>query len=415
MRNDRNRSTRNLNVSNGLMKALFYNHTAHVSGAERVLLLALAGLERDRIHPTVVSPRGQLTRELDDLGIPCIEMGELNARFTLRPDKLISYAASLIGTVLDLRSKIVKSDPDVIHANSIRAGIAALLASFGTKRPVIWHVHDELKPHPLSTAIRLLVLFSKRCRIVAVSNATAASFAGRLLKTSDIAVLHNAVHLKKIESISLDRDLKVQLGLSSEDFIFGTVGQITPRKGQLELIEAFAKVARQISGAKLLIVGAPIFNNDHLYQSKLEDAVKALRIENRVIFLGQRSDAIAIIKEIDALIINSRSEAFVMVAIEAMACRTPVIATDVGGTREMIEHQHNGLLINFGDEEQLIDAMTKIHENEKLRELFKGRSREKVEKHLNAERFKRKFQVILVETTITLPSPRVRTQLSAGT
>ena len=83
MRNDRNRSTRNLNVSNGLMKALFYNHTAHVSGAERVLLLALAGLERDRIHPTVVSPRGQLTRELDDLGIPCIEMGELNARFHL--------------------------------------------------------------------------------------------------------------------------------------------------------------------------------------------------------------------------------------------------------------------------------------------------------------------------------------------
>ena len=396
------------------MKALFYNHTGQISGAERVILLALAGLDRDRIQPTVVSPRGQLTRELDDIGIPCLDIGELNARFTIRPDKLISYAASLIGIVLDLRSRIVKSDPDVIHANSIRAGIAALLASFGTKRPVIWHVHDELKPHPLSTAIRLLVLFSKRCWIVAVSNATAESFAGRLLKTSDIAVLHNAVDLKKIDSISSDIDLKVQLGLGNKDFIFGTVGQITPRKGQLELIGAFAEIAKQFSAAKLLVVGAPIFNHDQLYQSKLEDAVTALGIEDSVIFLGHRSDAIAIIKEIDALIINSKSEAFVMVAIEAMACRTPVIATDVGGTREMIEHRQNGLLIDFGDEPQLINAMTTMCSDGRLRAHFKERSREIVEKRLNAERFFRKFQLILVETTMTIPSPRGEPQLSAG-
>ncbi|CAN5533125.1 glycosyltransferase family 4 protein [soil metagenome] len=395
------------------MKALFYNHTGHVSGAERVILLALAGLERDRIQATVVSPRGPLTGELDDLGIPCLEIGELNARFTIRPDRLLSYAASLIRIVVDLRSKILISDPDVIHANSIRAGIAALLASFGTMRPVIWHVHDEMKRHPLSTAIRFLVLFSKRCRIIAVSNATAASFAGRLLKTSGIAVIHNAVDLKKIDSIRSGRDLRLKLGFGTEDFIFGAVGQITPRKGQLEVIVAFAKVAKQISAIKLVIVGAPIFNNDHLYQLKLEEAVKALGIEDKVIFLGQRSDAIAIIKEIDALIINSRSEAFVMVAIEAMACRTPVIATDVGGTREMIEHQYNGLLVNFGDEGQLIAAMITVHKNERLREFFKDRSREKVEKLLNAKRFTRKFQVILIETTIPLLSPRVQSQLSA--
>ena len=396
------------------MKALFYNHTGRVSGAERVLLLALAGLDRDQIQPTVVSPKGDFTREIAGLGIPWLRIGELNARFTLRPDKLISYAVSLMRTVLDLRSRIVDSDPEVIHANSIRAGIAALLATYGTKRPVIWHVHDEIKPHPLSTAIRLLALFSKRCRIVAVSNATAASFAGRLLKIADVAVLHNAVDLSKIDPIINSRNLKDQLGLSNEDFLFGIVGQITPRKGQLELIKAFARAADRTPEAKLLIVGAPIFNDDHIYQATLADAVQALGLQERVLFLGQRSDAIAIIKEIDALIINSRSEAFVMVAIEAMACGTPVVATDVGGTREMIEHQYNGLLVDFGDETQLIDAMTTMYADGDLRELFKGRSREKVEKRLNAERFFRKFQVILVETTITHPSLRVQPKLDAG-
>ncbi len=396
------------------MKALFYNHSGRVSGAERVLLLALAGLDKGLILPTLVAPGGDLAREAAVLGIPCLEIGELNARFTIRPDKLISYTASLIGTVLDLRSKIAESAPDVIHANSIRAGIAALFASYGTKRTVIWHVHDELKPHPLSTAIRVLARLSKRCRIVAVSKATAASFAGRFWKTANIAVVHNAVDIDKIDAVSSSRILKDQLGLVDDDFLFGIVGQITPRKGQLELIRVFAGGAERMPAAKLLIVGAPIFNDDHLYQEKLVETARALGIEDRVLFLGQRSDAIAIIKEIDALVINSSSEAFVMVAIEAMACGTPVIATDVGGTREMIEHQYSGLLVDFGDEKHLIYAMSKIYTDGRLRQLFADRSREKVEIHLNAERFISEFQGVLFAADAIRTPLGVRPRLNAG-
>ena len=396
------------------MKALFYNHTGRVSGAERVLLLALAGLDRDLIQPTVVAPDGDLMAGVADLGIPCESVAEFNARFTMRPDKLISYAASLIATVRDLRSKIAKSNPDVVHANTIRAGIAALLATRGTKQPVIWHVHDELKTHPLSTAIRLLVLFSKRCRIVAVSNATAVSFAGRLLKTSDIAVIHNAVDLNKIDSVNRSGNLREQLGVRNDDFLFGIVGQITPRKGQLELITTFAGVAAQMPAAKLLVVGAPIFNDDYLYQSRLIETVRELGFEERVLFLGQRSDVVAIMKEIDTLIINSSSEAFVMVAIEAMACGTAVIATDVGGTREMIEHQYNGLLVDFGDAQQLMSAMTTMYADGDFRELSVHRSREKAEKHLNVERFIGEFQQILFETATTRPLPEVQPRLNTG-
>ena len=396
------------------MKVLFYNHTGRVSGAERVLLLALAGLDRDLIQPTVVAPEGDLMAGVADLGIPCVRVGEFNARFTMRPDKLISYAASLIATVLDLRSKIAASDPDVVHANSIRAGIAALFATRDTRRPVIWHVHDELKPHPLSTGIRLLVLFSKRCRIVAVSKATAASFAGRLLKTSDIAVVHNAVDVSKIDSVNRSAKLRDRLGVKNDDFLFGIVGQITPRKGQLELITTFAAVAAQMPAAKLLIAGAPIFNDDYLYESRLVETVQELGLEDRVLFLGQRNDVVAIMKEIDTLIINSSSEAFVMVAIEAMACGTAVIATDVGGTREMIEHQHNGLLVDFGDARQLTGAITKMYSNGRIREIFARRSREKVARHLNVKSFIRKIQVILVETTIAKQVLSVQPGLGAG-
>ncbi len=396
------------------MKVLFYNHTGRVSGAERVLLLALTSLDKDLIQPTLVAPGGDLAREAADIGVPCLEIGELNARFTIRPDKLIRYTASLIGTVLDLRSKIAESDPDVIHANSIRAGIAALFATHGTKRPVIWHVHDELKTHPLSTAIRVLVRRSKRCRVVAVSKATAASFAGRFWKTANITVVHNAVDLNKIDAVSSPRKLKDQFGFGDDDFLFGIVGQITPRKGQLELIRAFASSVERMPAAKLLIVGAPIFNDDHLYQEKLVETARALGIEDRVLFLGQRSDAIAIMKELDALVINSSSEAFVMVAIEAMACGTPVIATDVGGMREMIEHQYSGLLVDFGDEKHLIYAMTTIYADGRRRQLFADRGREKVEKHLNAERFTNEFHGVLFAADAIRTPLGVRPRLDAG-
>src|SRR5438132_5853626 len=151
------------------MKVLFYNHTGNVSGAERVLLLALKRLNRDAIEPLVVCPEGELLLECKQLSVPVRAILELQARFTLRPDKLAVYILSLLKTVRELRNEVLRARVDAVHANSIRAGLAALIATIGTGHIVFWHVHDELKRHPISTAIRLLVGASSRCRIIAVS------------------------------------------------------------------------------------------------------------------------------------------------------------------------------------------------------------------------------------------------------
>ncbi len=378
------------------MRVLFYNHTSNISGAERVLLLALKRLDRTVIEPFVVCPEGELSRECLQLGVPVRSICELNARFTLRPDKLVIYLSSLLRTVKELRNEIILAHVDAIHANSIRAGIAALFATLWTGHIVFWHVHDELKPHPISTACRLLVRAFRRCRVIAVSESTAASFSGHILKAPHVAkrvmVIHNAVDLANLDGDGNRGGLRNELGLEPESFLFGIVGQITPRKGQLELVKTFAMAARQMPLAKLLVVGKPIFNDDTIYKSRVDQAVRDLGLTGRVLFLGQRQDAVRIISELDALVINSNSEAFVMVAIEAMACGTPVIATDVGGTREMIQHHFNGWLINHGDEDQLYDALITAYRDKDTRHLFSGRSRKIVEERLNAPRFISEFQ-----------------------
>jgi L-malate glycosyltransferase len=374
------------------MKILFYSHTGQVSGAENILLLALKRLNREKFAPVAVCPEGNLVEEIGKLGIPVKTVRQLEARFTWRVDLIFKYLYSLSGVIRQLRSEILKEKPDLIHANSIRAGLTANLASAGTKLPVFWHIQDELKPHPFSIAIRLLVAFSSRTRLIPVSQATADSFRGQILrwfgKRVPERVVYNAIETEKFKYDPANRrKIRDEFGLSDDEFVLGAVGQITPRKGQLELIKSFAKALSLMPSATLLIVGAPMFNKDHVYLERLEQTVAELNLEEKVKFLGLRRDIPAIMQALDALVVNSKSEALVVVAIEAMACGTPVIATSVGGTKEIIEHKTNGWLIKFGDEKQLIEAITTFSRHPKMRGEFAQAGKKIVASRLNAARF----------------------------
>src|SRR2546427_12315187 len=82
------------------LKVLFYNHAGQVSGAERVLLLALARLNGAHFAPVVICPAaGPLKEMVTELGVPCDEVDGLKARFTWRLDRLLSYLGSFLRLV----------------------------------------------------------------------------------------------------------------------------------------------------------------------------------------------------------------------------------------------------------------------------------------------------------------------------
>lgn len=371
------------------MRILFYNHTGQASGAERLLSMILARLDHDNFEPTVVCPEsGALAKMVTDLGVPVETVAGLQARFTWRIDHLARYCKSFLQVMRQLRRKVTVLNPELIHANSIRAGLVATAATFALGTRVVWHLHDLMPRHPLSTAIRIFASLSKRTRMIAVSDAVARNFRGRfsLMMKNRVSVILNAIDLDKFQPNETARQaIRDELGLKSDEFVLGIIGQLTPRKGQLELIEAFAQA--EVTRATLLIVGAPLFNRDSDYALGLEPEAKARGVANRVRMLGSRSDISAIMQALDLLVVNSTAEPFGLVILEAMACGTPVLAVAVDGIPEIIQHGINGWLVPPRDERTLAESIAQLNREPKLRALLAAQGKHHVATKFSADRY----------------------------
>lgn len=338
---------------------LYVNHTGLVSGAERVLLEILRGLNRERFEPLVSCPaEGELSSEVARLGVEWQPMPAPRARFSWRPDRALRASAALIGTARILRRQIRIAAPDLIHANSVRAGIVATLAARGTGTTVLWHVHDTLPRHPLSSAVRAFAFLSRNARFIAVSQSTANSFRGRLPFGARLFAIHNGVDLRmfpvKQSGVS---EFRQSLGLLESDFLVCAIGQICARKGLLELIGALGRIRHQGPSIHLTIVGQVVFRHEEEYLKTLHAATGRLELGKRVHFTGELSNVSPVLQAADLLILNSHDEPFGLVLIEAMASGTPVLATRVGGIPEIITDTKDGWLVKKGDTEALASKL----------------------------------------------------------
>ena len=407
------------------MKVLFYNHTGQVSGAERVLLMILARLDRRRFDPVVVCPTdGRLMQMIDDLGVRTVGLDSLTARFTWRVDRLIRYLASFTAVIRAARAAIRREAPAIVHANSIRAGLVMSVATVGLKVPVVWHAHDILPQHPLSAAVRLVAWASARNHVIAVSRAVADRFCSALLhmfrRRVAVTTIHNAVDLERFKPNSESRrEIRRILGVAERELLIGAIGQLTRRKGQRELIDAFAKVAHEIPQAILVIVGEPLFNRDRDYAESLRRAAGSLGVTDRVRFLGPRDDVPALMQGLDLLVVNSRAEPFALTVLEGLASGTPVLATAVGGTPEMIRHSENGWLVVARDPKPLATAMLKLLREATLRESLGQNGRSEAVLRFSTDRYLREIEALYREVLAGGKTPHyerasnLKTELSA--
>lgn len=345
------------------MKVLFYNHTGQVSGAERVLLMILARLDQRRFDSLLICPeQGPLQSMATSLGVPVQSLPGLEARFTWRLDRLLRYLGSFFFVIRQLRRKVIRLKPDLIHANSIRAGLVATAATIGLGTRVVWHLHDLLPRHPLSPGVRVFAFLCARTRMIGVSRAVTENFVGALVGLKNrVTLILNAIDGERFQPDQIARErVRDELNLGQRQPVIGVVGQLTPRKGQLELIRAFAKVVAESPKALLLVVGAPLFNRDHEYEELLKDTSRRVGISEHVRLLGPRNDVAAVMQALDLLVVNSAAEPFGLVALEAMASGTPVLAAACDGLTEIIEHGVDGWLVAPGDEAGLVAAILEL-------------------------------------------------------
>ncbi|HWD11476.1 MAG TPA: glycosyltransferase family 4 protein [Solirubrobacteraceae bacterium] len=331
------------------MKVLYVNHTAAVSGGERSLLSLLSGLP-DSVDALVAAPRGQLQATVRALGVPVATITGTAGSLRLHPAHTPRAVAEMALAAAQVRRLARRSASDVLHANSIRAGLVLALAR-APGVPTVVHVRDCLPPGALSTATLRLIAASATT-VIANSRYTASSVLSAA-PAARVEVIYNPVDLQRWDPARLDRGAaRARLGeVVAGRLLLGVVAQLSPWKGQDTAIEALRLLREEGRDAHLLLIGSAKFVarstrfDNERYVAHLHALAAAAGLEDRISWLGEREDVPELVRALDVLLLPSWEEPFGRSLIEAMALGVPVIATNVGGPAEILDDGVEGWLL----------------------------------------------------------------------
>jgi glycosyltransferase involved in cell wall biosynthesis len=340
------------------LRVLYVNHTGEVSGAERSLLTLLDALRGD-VDVHVAAPPGPLDALLAERGLAATPITGTAGSLKLHPRHTPRAVYELGRAGEQVRRLARRLDADVVHANSIRAGIAC--AAVGST-PVLTHVRDCLPSGAATTATMRLIAARSRL-LVANSRYTAASVLAAAPNAA-VEVAYNPVDVVRFDPARVDRTAeRARFGAGpQEPFLLGVVAQLTPWKGQRTAIEALAALHRRGIPARLLLAGSAKFTaratrfDNAAYEQQLRACAASLGVGDDVVFLGEVQDVPGLVGALDALALPSTEEPFGRAVIEAMAMGVPVLATAVGGPAEIVREGVDGYLLDPGDPAAWADA-----------------------------------------------------------
>jgi glycosyltransferase involved in cell wall biosynthesis len=170
-----------------------------------------------------------------------------------------------------------------------------------------------------------------------------------------VTVLLNGIDPEAFRADPRRRDrLRKELGFGQDDQVIGAVGRLEEQKRFDLLIDAFARLRSGWPGARLLITG------DGSLRSRLEARAATLGLGAACRFLGHRHDIAALHDAFDLFVQSSEYEGTPNAVLEAMAMETPLVATDVGGTRELAFPDVHALVVPLHDTVALRDAMAAV-------------------------------------------------------
>jgi glycosyltransferase involved in cell wall biosynthesis len=331
------------------VRVLYVDHTGLVGGGERSLLALLDALPAD-IEPRVACPTGPLQLQAARRRVPTARIAETAASLKLHPVHTPVALGAMATACAGLYRAARRWRADVLHANSIRAGLIAAPVAGVLRRPLVLHVRDCLPPSPITHRLQSL-LATRASGVIAISRHVAASFDpdGRVRR---LEIIDNPFDLARLDPERIDRDaVRAELGLPNGAPVLSLVGQITPWKGQEEAVRALALVRRRHARAMLLIVGETKFvasatrYDNRAYLQRLHETTAELGLRDAVRFLGEREDVPEILRASDVALSPSWDEPFGRAVVEAMAMGVPTVATSVGGPSEIVHDGVDGMLL----------------------------------------------------------------------
>lgn len=289
--------------------------------------------------------------------------------------------------VRDLRAYITETKVDILHTHGYKMDIIGVLAACGTPCRVVatphgWSVGAGLALQVYETIDRLAFAL---CDAVAPLSAKIYDELNRLpFLRRKLHLIRNAVDITEIDAT---HNVASEIAAWKEQgqYVVGYVGQLIPRKGLDVLLRAFA--ALPVRDKKLAIVG------DGPHREELQRLAQQLGLDQDVRFFGFRSDRLALLKGFDVFVLPSLLEGIPRCLMEALAAEVAVIATDIPGCSDLIQHGSTGLLFRPGDVETLTEHLSALRTQEG-REPFVSNGRRHVVENYSAGAMARNYQAL---------------------
>lgn len=297
------------------MKILFLLKSHKYSGAENVIL-TLMQLLPDEYETYYASPDGPIKQVVKTRGQCFITLDKPNLK--------------------SVKKVIDDIEPDIIHASDFSMSILAVMAS--PKVPVISHLHSNptwIKKGFDPRAILYKLALRRINKVVCVSSAIIDEFGSKELKSKAI-IIPNVININRIKQLSNGNG-----GVSSDICL---VGRLTSEKNPLFFCKIIKEIKKHQPNVKAIIIGRGELKN------KVDNYIQTNKLSNNVKLIGFKANPYPYMKKAKICIMPSKYEGFGLSALEMLALGKPVIASNVGGLKTIINTTCGDLISEFNPE-----------------------------------------------------------------
>ena len=260
---------------------------------------------------------------------------------------------------------VVENKIEIVHSHAARDYIPASLVCRLTKNAkfvLTRHVLFPMKPFHRLTLTNL-------ARAIAVSPAVEANLQAIFPKRK-IEIIPNGINTENLNDEKRQRRREEFRALHNIPFdaeVIATVGALKELKGQRDFVLAAGEVAKRHERAFFLIVGKDNTASRE-FRRELKRLVKIFELESRFLFLDWVEDMPTLLAALDIFVSASHSESFGLAILEAMANRTPIVATETEGAKELLRNNETGLLVPIKEPLKLAEALGSFLENTEKRQ-----------------------------------------------
>ncbi|NRD76694.1 glycosyltransferase [Bacillus sp. BRMEA1] len=278
-----------------------------------------------------------------------------------------------VNAAKQIKQIIQQENIDVVHANFLRENYLAILAKWlGAHCRVFWTYHVNV---PMGLGIRSLnrIMTAFNHKVITVSHFMYEQLLQKGVSKSKLRLIHNGVEgPKQAQPMKSLREVPV----------FSVVGRLREEKGQAFLIESldFLKKAHPELKWECHLYG------DGPQHEELTELVHKLGLENFVQFKGFCAEKEIVYLNSDIVIVPSKNDAFPYVPMEALSFNRVVVGTKIGGIPEIIKHDESGLLVEYGNNEELANTLYRLLTNQELVQKLSENGRKYFEEHFTLEK-----------------------------